>query len=94
MANHILMRLPTSANPGFVYPLEALTNETPDLSDLIVPISPSYVTQVVTGSLSTHAREGFFCGYPEYITPGVWEHYFPDTPSLCKPAAMLYPVSG
>jgi hypothetical protein len=39
MANHILMRLPTSANPGFISPLEALTNETPDLSDFIVPFS-------------------------------------------------------
>jgi hypothetical protein len=43
MANHILMRLLTSANPGFVSPLEALTNETPDLSDLIAPFSPSHV---------------------------------------------------
>jgi hypothetical protein len=72
----------TLANSGFISPLEALTNETPDLSDLIVPFSPSYVTQAVTGSLSTHAREGFFCGCPEYTTPGVWEHYFPDTKSL------------
>jgi hypothetical protein len=82
MANYILNRTPTSANLGYISPVEYLTNEVPDLSNLRVPFSPSYVAQEKKkGALGCRALEGIFVGYPEDTRDGVWVHYMPSTKS-------------
>jgi hypothetical protein len=95
MANHILNRTPTSSKVGFVSPIEFLTNETPDLSNLRVPFSPSYVAQEKKkGALACRALEGMFVGYPEDTRDGVWVYYMPSTKSTQVRAATLYSTSG
>ena len=82
MANYIINRSPTSANPGFISPYESLTNEVPELSHLRIPFSQSYVVQNTTGSLQPRAKAGIFVGYPSDTRDGVWCSYFEDTKTI------------
>ena len=82
MANYVMNRSPTSANPGHISPIEYLTNEVPNLTNLRVPFSPSYVVQHDTGSLQPRAKAGVFVGYPTDTRNGIWCTYMPDTKTI------------
>jgi hypothetical protein len=56
MANHIMVRLPTEGNRGFVSPIEHLTNETPrPPASYSRPILP-YLRRSTQGRLSILSR--------------------------------------
>ena len=79
MANYVLNRTPRLSNRGCISPVEWFTNETPDLSHLRVPFSPTYVVQDGVRSLDPKAAPGWFVGYPEFTRQGVWRHYMANT---------------
>ena len=79
MANHVLNRTPRQSNKGWISPVEWFTNESPNLSHLRVPFSPTYVLQDGVGSLDRKALPGWFVGYPPFTRLGVWRHYMAET---------------